>query len=149
MQWEFTSDYRIVDEVKDPAGGAAKLVPQHRFWFVKHFCNLTPPKADVLATASDHPEVLLTAFAAGPKGRETYTLHLANLGAGRRATVRGAPAAVAEWRAVRTSKADSYRALAPVAAKDGVLELPLPARSLTTLTTLPAEGGPAKTEQAP
>jgi hypothetical protein len=56
MQWEFTADYSLVD-VHDE-----ELVPSRRCWFVKHFCDLTPTPAFALRAASDHPQVLLTAF---------------------------------------------------------------------------------------
>jgi len=130
MQWEFTGDYATV-KVAD-----GKLVPTARFWFVKHFCNLTPPNADVLGTSSDNPKVLLTAFRGkGP----VYTLHIANLGAERQATLEGLPAAVGTLRAVRTSETDSFRPLPPVKAEGGVVRLRLARQSLLTLTTMPAK----------
>lgn len=132
MQWEFTSDYGTVKV----EGG--KLVPTVRFWFVKHFCNLTPPKAEVLATRSDHPKVLLTAF----RGEsQTYTLHIANLGAARPATIAGLPAEVKSLRAVQTSGSDSFKELSPVVAENGVVTVSLARQSLLTLTTMPASAG--------
>ena len=129
MQWEFTADYGTVHV----EGG--KLVPTPRFWFVKHFCNLTPPNAEVLATTSDNPKVLFTAFRGdGP----VYTLHIANFGAARPAAITGLPAEVKSLRAFQTGEADAMRELPPIAVEGGVARTPLAPQSLLTLTTLPA-----------
>jgi len=131
MQWEFTNDYGIVKEEKD-AAGQTKLVPTVRFWFVKHFCNLTPHDADALTTASDQERVLFTAFSAG----EQYTLHIANLGPEREATLTGLPAQVTSWRPIRTSETESFQELEPVEAERGEARLHLAPLSLVTLTTV-------------
>jgi len=134
MQWEFTNDYGIVKEEKD-AAGQTKLVPTVRFWFVKHFCNLTPPGADALGTASDQEKVLFTAFSAGGQ----YTLHIANLGPEREATLAGLPARTASWRAIRTSETQRFQELEPVRAERGEARLHLAPLSLVTLTTAAPE----------
>ncbi len=135
QQWEFTNDYSIVHETKDRAGRSV-IEPTVRFHFVRHFCNLTPHRSEVLATASDHPRVQLTAFR-GKGG--VLTLHLANLGVGRKATVTGIPAGVGNLRAIRTSQAEGFQELAAVQPRRGVLELDLTPQSLLTLTTMPRE----------
>ena len=137
MQWEFTSDYRIVEERRDPAGGEAKLVPTARFWFVKHFCNLTPPKASALATTCDNANVLFTAFSGPGDGGKVYTLHLANFGAARSVTVTGLPPGVTSLRAVRSGRDEHFKELAPARADRGAVKTALAADSLTTLTTMP------------
>ena len=130
MQWEFTSDYGTVHV----EGG--KLVPTPRFWFVKHFCNLTPPNAEALGTASDNPKVLFTAF----RGQgAVYTLHVANFGAARPATIAGLPAEVRSLRAVQTGETDAMKEVPPVAVAGGVARMVLAPQSLLTLTTMPAE----------
>jgi O-glycosyl hydrolase len=135
MQWEFTSDYGIVNEEKQADGKTVKLVPTVRFWFVKQFCNLTPVNANALATTSDHPKVLLTAFSGESKAGTTYTLHIANLGAGRPATVSGLPMAIDSLDATRTSETESYEALDAVPVRNGTVTLELAAQSLLTLDT--------------
>ena len=137
MQWEFTADYGIVDEVKE--GGRSKLVPTFRFWFVKHFCNLTPPKASALTTRSDHPKVLFTAFTAERNGGRVYTLHVFNHGPGRSVTITGIPPAVAKLRAVRTGESEWYRELPAIRVENGVVKTDLARQSLLTLTTMAAE----------
>ncbi|MBM4144516.1 MAG: hypothetical protein FJ225_13145 [Lentisphaerae bacterium] len=137
MQWEFTADYGIADEVKDPATGATNVVPHARFWFVKHFCNLTPRNADVLETASDLVDVRITAFRGRGAAEREYALHIANLSAPRTAVVTGLPAGAGKLRAVRTSQTESFRELPPVEVEaGGSIRVTLPARSLLTLTTL-------------
>jgi O-glycosyl hydrolase len=127
MYWEFTGDYALVRQE------GANLVPTGRFWLTKHLTDLTPPGAMVLATRSDHPKVLVTAF----EREGAYTVHIANLSAGRDAELTGLPRHVASWRAVLTSESDSYRDLEPLAAEDGGMRVALPARSLLTLVYRP------------
>jgi len=136
QQWEFTNDYSIVHETRD-AAGKSLIEPTARFHFVKQFCNLTPKGSDVLATTSDHPKVLLTAFR-GKGG--TFTLHVSNLGAGRMAKVTGLPADVRRLRAVRTSQSEGFQELSPLEPRQGVLELELAPQSLLTLTTMQQDG---------
>lgn len=135
MQWEFTDDYSIVKQEKD-ARGNERLAPTVRFWFVKHFCNLTPHHAEALAITCDNPEVLATAFSARQGGRRVFTVHIANFGAARQATVTGLPAGLTHLRAVRTSAEDSFRELGQVRVAKGAVKLDLTAQSLLTLTTM-------------
>ncbi|MFQ6132118.1 MAG: hypothetical protein ACE5R4_08785 [Armatimonadota bacterium] len=137
MQWEFTSDYGIVKV--ENVEGRDELVPTVRFWFVKHFCGLTPLASEALGTTSDHPKVLFTAFRGTVGARQHYTLHIANLAAERHATLSGLPSELRSLRAVRTSETDSFRELPAVPVADGRASVDLAARSLLTLTTLPAE----------
>ena len=50
QQWEFTGDYSIV-RARRKDDGTAELTPTSRFWFVKHFTDLTPHNSDALATS--------------------------------------------------------------------------------------------------
>jgi O-glycosyl hydrolase len=127
MYWEFTADYSLVRQA------GSNLSPTGRFWLTKHFTDLTPPGAAVLASASDHPKALMTAF----ERDGAFTVHIANLAAARDATLTGLPRHVASWRAVLTSETESYRELDPIAAEDGGVHLALPARSLLTLVYRP------------
>lgn len=138
MQWEFTSDYGLAF-AENGAGGKTTVVPHVRFWLIKHFCNLTPPKADALTTASAHPKVLFTAFAGKHEGRPVLTLHIANFGASRPADIGGLPPDVTRLRAVRTSRDEAYTELPAVAVAEGRLSTTLAAQSLLTVTTLPLE----------
>ena len=133
QQWEFTNDYSLVHEKKDAAGKSV-IEPTVRFHFVKQFCNLTPHGSDVLTTTSDHPRVRLTAF----RGKEgVLSLHVANLGASRKATIIGIPAEVRRLRAIRTSQNEGFQELAEVRPRRGIVELELAPQSLLTLTTMP------------
>ncbi|MCX6616516.1 MAG: hypothetical protein NTZ98_10520 [Acidobacteria bacterium] len=135
MQWEFTSDYGTV-RVKKNADGSEELSPTARFWFVKHFTDLTPPGADVLWAASDNPKVLFTAYAGGRAARRSYTLHIANLGAARSIAIRGIPAEVRSLRAIRTSESEDFQELPAAKVANGSVVIQAAPRSLLTLTTL-------------
>jgi len=136
MQWEFTSDYSTVDVERQESGGA-RLAPKKRFWFVKHFCNLTPVPAAVLETESDNPSVLITAFRGLGAGQAApvYAFHVANFGSERPAALTGLPQGISELRAVRTSEAESFTDLGPVPVRNGAVGLTLAPNSLLTLTT--------------
>ncbi len=128
MYWEFTSDYSLVRI----SGG--EIQPTGRFWLTKQLANLTPPMSTALEAASDHPKVMLTAFRAGL----IHTVHIANLSAARNAAITGLPVGVESWRAVLTTEDAGFVELDPLTAQDGGLSLSLPARSLLTLTNMPA-----------
>jgi O-glycosyl hydrolase len=134
MQWEFTSDYGIA-KAKKVGAGKVEVVPGVRFYFVKHFCNLTPQGADALATSSDNAKVLFTALRGEDDGEPAYTLHVANLGPARVATIAGIPASVELLRAVRTSEKEHFQELAAAQPDKGTIKLELAAQSLLTLTT--------------
>lgn len=134
MHWEFTSDYGTVDTRRQSDGSEA-LEPTARFWFIRHFCNLTPLPATALATQSSSPTVLLTAFQGPlPDGR-ALTLHLSNPGAARPVTLRGLPLEVTELQATQTTAAHGWETLARVSVSGGEATLTLAPRSLLTLST--------------
>jgi len=124
MQWEFTSDYSTVKVDGDT------LTPTKRFYFAQQFCNLTPHHSRALGVSTDHLRVLVTAFATD----QATTVHIANTGAARQATLTGLPAGT--YLAVRTSAEDDYLSLPAVEAKGGPVTLELAAQSLLTLTTM-------------
>jgi len=133
MQWEFTSDYGIASEQGDQ-GGQGGVAPGPRYWIVKHFCNLTPPKADVLAATSDRERVLVSAFAGRDSaGKGVYSIHVVNNGAARAASLEGLPAAVGELRAVLTTEDKQFQEQTPLPVRGGRVTLNLAARSLLTL----------------
>jgi len=136
MYWEFTSDYSLVQWKKKP-DGQVQISPTDRFFFTKQFCNLTPPRAQAFATTSDHPKVLVTAFAAGAGGQRVYTIHIANFGPAREAHLSGLPAGVSQFRAICTNASNSLRELEPVRSKGAEVQLTLPVQSLLTLTNMP------------
>ena len=142
MQWEFTSDYGLVDERPGPATSEGRLVPHSRYWFLKHFCNLTPPDADILETTSDCPDVLMTALRGSTDPDRTLALHIANLGEARSAMLTGLPADLHLLDAVRTSRDESFKEQPRVTPEQGTLRLMLAPRSLLTLTTPRIEAEP-------
>ncbi len=137
MHWELTSDYGSVNTRQ--AGGETEFLPTPRFWFQKHFFNLTPAKAEVVAAGSDHAKVLATAYRGREGDRAVYTVHAANLGAAREVILEGLPAEVRSLRVVATSEGHEYQELEAVRVAAGRASFQAPARSLVTLTTLPVE----------
>jgi O-glycosyl hydrolase len=125
LQWEYTGDYGLARV--DPASG--KVEPTARFWFLKQFSELTPMHSDALATSSDHPKVLLTAF----RGSGRTVLHVSNTGPARDVTITGIPAALQQMRMVRTSATESFASSGRVTAEAGTLKLRLPERCLVSL----------------
>ncbi|MDH7570575.1 MAG: hypothetical protein QHJ73_13420 [Armatimonadota bacterium] len=136
MQWEFTSDYSLLAQERDADGGIT-LKETPRYHFVRHFCNLTPRQCNALATESSHSKVLFTAFAGAEGARRVLTLHVANLGAGRRGIIAGIPTEVRQLRAFRTGEHEGFRELPPVQVSEGTAEVELAPLSLLTLTTMP------------
>jgi O-glycosyl hydrolase len=123
IYWQFTDDYGLVH-----VGPGGAIEPTGRFWLMKQFVNLSPPKSEVVSTSSDQPDVAISAFARGGG----LVVHILNIGAGRGAAISGLPAG--PWRTVTTTESAGYQegAVKPGEA-GGPLKLQLPARSLTTL----------------
>ena len=132
IYWEFTAGYslcRVAGSGVEPTG---------RFWLTKHFTDLTPANARALATASDHPKVLITAFA----GESSIAVHIANLSDARQATLTGLPAQIAAWRPILTTGQQGYAEQPSLEPAQGALQLTLPARSLLTLVAAPSPTAP-------
>jgi len=121
IQWEFTGDYGTVTD---------DLQPTPRFWLVKHFSDLTPRNADALATGSDHPRVLFTAFVAGG----VYAMHVANMGSEREVTIAGLPAGIGEVHGIVSCESSQFQQMDALRAEGGVVKFRMAARSLVTLT---------------
>jgi O-glycosyl hydrolase len=120
IYWQFTEDYGLVR-----VGADQSIEPTGRFWMMKHFTDLTPPKSDAVASTSDQPDVLVSAFARG----DDLSLHILNTGARREATIAGLPPG--PWQTVTTTETEGFQTTASGPdASGGIL---LPARSLTTL----------------
>ncbi len=100
---------------------------------MKHYTDLTPQPSDALATSSDQPGVLFTAF----RGGGQYTLHILNLGAGREVAIQGVPDA--DWQITATTEAAPYQSGPVTRSSGGVLKLDLPSRSLVSLTGKPGQ----------
>jgi hypothetical protein len=124
--WQFTNDYALVRVKRD-----GSVEPTGRFWLMKHFTDLTPQKSEALATTSNQPAVLFTAFRSGV----SYALHVLNLGAAREVMLEGLPEA--EWQAFETTEAAPYQSKPAGRSDAGKLHWNLPARSLVTLTARP------------
>jgi hypothetical protein len=131
MHWQFTADYSLLRR-EDTAAGP-HFTPTSRYWFVKHFCDLTPRNSTAVAVRSDRPDVLLTAFRGAREGKVSLALHIFNPGRVRKATIEGFPATVERLRAVRTDLRQSFRETPFVPVIGGSAKISLTAHSLTTL----------------
>ncbi len=134
LEWEYTADYRMV-EVEKQDGGKEAIRPTPRFWMIRQFANTTPRPATALETKSDHDKVLFTAFTGAKPGGGGLVLHVANVGAPRKAAITGLPGNVGRLQAVRTSWDKGSEELSPVDVRTGKAELDLAQFSLLTLTT--------------
>jgi len=133
MYWEFTRDYSLLETRHDDQGNA-ELVPTPRFHFTRHFTNLTPQPADALATRSDLPSVLFTAYSGIGDEANHLVLHVANLGATTRsARITGIPDAFSTLHVLVSGENEGLAERHPVAVNNGTAELSLPGESLTTL----------------
>lgn len=117
--WQFTEDYGLAFPDAD-----GNVVPTGRFWLMKHFTNLTPMKSEGVGSASDRPDVFVSAFAKDG----AVTVHILNTGPAREATVSGLPAG--GWKRVTTTETVDWE---EAAVADASAPLALPARSFTTL----------------
>ncbi|MBI5281463.1 MAG: hypothetical protein HY858_07255, partial [Candidatus Solibacter usitatus] len=62
--WQYTEDYALAKSTPN-SGGSPLVEPTPRFWLMQQLANLTPMQSDSLVTASNHPNVLVTAFRSG------------------------------------------------------------------------------------
>jgi O-glycosyl hydrolase len=121
--WQYTDSYALVRVHPD-----GRIEPSPRFWLMKHFAGLTPPKSEVLSTASDQDQVLLTAF----RKNGQYAMHIVNRGGAREAVLAGAPDG--EWTITESTEDKQFEQKACVQSNRENMRLRLPARSLVTLT---------------
>lgn len=135
LYWEFTPDYSLVKYDRQ-GDTVSNIMPTERFAFVKHYTNLTPQPADAMMAASDNGKVVVTAFRATGSGKDV-SIHVSNHGAAREAAFSGLPDGV--YRVISTSEGVMLKEEAAVTVKGGNVRAPLPARSLTTLTTMNAK----------
>lgn len=119
LYWQYTGDYALARSGPDGA-----VIPGGRLWMHQQLCTFTPHKSTVIASMSDQPEVLVSAFA-----REgALVVHLLNTGAERQLSLAGLPSGA--WRSIVTSEQQGLAEMALASTPDS---LALPARSLTTL----------------
>ncbi len=136
LYWEYGGSCWSL--LRPAGGGRGKLKMSERFCFQKHWCDFIPPGSEAVATGSDGEGVLFTAFRHGRKGGAAgWTLHVGNRGDARPAHLVGLGGGVKTLNRVCTRRGVFFKPLAPLAVADAPVELDLPARSLTTLTTLP------------
>lgn len=122
--WQFTNDYALVRMGPDKS-----IQPTARFYLMKHFTDLTPPKSETLRTTSSQKSVLFTAFRKG----SSHTLHILNMGAAREALLEGLPDAA--WQPYETTETSHYQQKPVVHSLKGAMKIDLPSRGLVTLVS--------------
>jgi O-glycosyl hydrolase len=119
IYWEYSEDYGLVHVSADKV-----VTPTPRFYLMKQFVALTPTKSEVVASESDQPDVLVSAFAKNG----VLAVHIVNRGAEREVALSGLPAG--NWREVTTTEESGFRETALSAAPT---TLKIPARSMVSL----------------
>ncbi|HZZ56327.1 MAG TPA: hypothetical protein VFE31_00755 [Opitutaceae bacterium] len=122
LYWQFTDDYSLVHV--SPAG---RIEPTGRYWMMRQFTNLTPDGGSAVASASDQPDVLISAFANGSR----LAVHILNAGPARTATLSGLPEG--HWQTMTTTESAGDVAGTFDQSAGGPASLALPARALVTL----------------
>lgn len=134
LYWEYTADYSLMASDQFPK---EKRGETERFALQKHWVNFVPPGSEGLAVSGGKDAVLLTAFRkARVNEAHDYTLHLSNTAWPRKVRVKGIPPEVKTLQLIETARGVLFQSKAPITPINGTVELELPARSLTTLTTL-------------
>ena len=118
--WQFTTDYGLLRFAAD-----GSVEPTARFWLAKHFTDLTLRHSLALTSASNQPEVLISAF----RRDNALVLHILNLGAARDAVISGLPEGT--WRMVTTTESLFFHETSVHLAASGTLTVP--ARGIVTL----------------
>jgi len=136
LYWEYTADYSLMQP--DPSAKSnAKTAETERFALQKHWLTFIPPGSEALTISGGKEHVMLSAFRkAGENGAFDYTLNLSNAVWPRKARITGIPPEIKALNAVQTTRGSLMQQLSPMAPVNGVIEIELPARSLTTLTTM-------------
>lgn len=137
LYWEFTGDYSLFKHESDGAQRPEDLVPGMRYWIQKQLMAFAPAGSELLHCETTHPEI--KAFAVRKNGE--LSLFLANLAGERSVGLRGLPDQ--SWTRICTTDEKGFAVDAMTQTMNGALELNLPARSLSVLSTLPP---PALTE---
>ncbi|HEY9153691.1 MAG TPA: hypothetical protein VIM69_01085 [Opitutaceae bacterium] len=119
VYWQYTEDYGLVRVSADKV-----VTPTPRFYLMKQFVALTPTKSEVVASESDQPDVLVSAFAKGA----ALTVHIVNRGADREVELNGLP--TGNWQEVTTTEEHGFQ---ETALSTTPSTLKVPARSMVSL----------------
>lgn len=131
LYWEYTGDYSLLTAAKN-RGAQAET---ERFALQKHWLRFVPPGSEAMETSGGFARVQLTAFRKTVAQATHFTFQLSNADWMRKARITGIPPAVKSLNVIQTSRGILFKTLAPVAPVNGVVEIELPERSMTTLTT--------------
>ena len=127
LQWQLTSDYSILwgDGIY---GSEGILRPTQRFWNLKQLAS-TPEGVFSIPLSCDTELINCAAF--GNPSNGSFALHVVNNGAAREITLKGIPAGGIVMYV--TNVQDGMKEIGRTQAKEGTLELSLPAASFISL----------------
>ncbi len=133
LYWEYTGDYSLLTAGTKNGGVPAET---ERFALQKHWLRFVPPGSEALDTSGGLVRVQLTVFRKAEAHATHYTFQLSNADWMRKARIAGIPPTVKSLNVVQTSRGVLFKSFAPIAPVNGVVEIELPAQSMTTLTTM-------------
>jgi len=127
LQWQLTSDYSILwgDGIY---GSEGILRPTQRFWNLKQLAS-TPEGVFSIPVSCDTELINCAAF--GNPSNGSFAIHVVNNGAAREITLNGTPAG--DIVMYVTNVQDGMKEIGRTQAKEGTLELSLPAASFISL----------------
>jgi len=120
LYWQYTGDYALARVGPDGA-----VISSGRLRMHEQLCNFTPHKSRVIASTSDQSDVLVSAFL-----KDGVVVHVLNTGAARRVSIAGLPRH--DW--LRYCTTENRVVCDDLVAPERLVDLELPARSLTTLS---------------
>jgi len=133
VHWEYTPDYELATVKADGVSPNNTRIGQ-----IKQFRQLTPVNSRHLQVLVSNPDTIRAcALAGGKTTRDEFTLHVVNQGGACRLRVAGIPDGIAILKTTTTDMNSTCRKGKETRVADGKTTLTLPARSLTSLSSLP------------
>lgn len=129
LQWQLTSDYSPL------AGGGlygdkSPLRPTWRFWNLEQLAS-TPAGLSAMPVSCDRPDISCAAL--GDNRKNSFAIHLVNLGATRAVTLDGLPKKLRQLLVYTTNQQETMKAGDPIPVHDGEAHFTIEAVSFVTL----------------
>lgn len=127
MQWEYTNDYPLVDMTR------SYPVADNRYYYIKQIQDYSAD-SNAIETTCDNDKVIAAAFTSRTQDASRYTIHIANFGASRPATISGLPPEITNISIIRTTETEQFLTAGTASVINGSASVELARLSLTTLT---------------
>ncbi len=128
LQWQLTADYSPLTG-GGIFGNTGPLKPTQRFWQLKQLANTKSGLRHIPAHAN-RADISVAALAGTGN---SYTIHIVNNSAGRKAKITGLPKGITKFKAFLTDRTRNMTSLANITAKDGKAVFNLDPRCYLTL----------------